>query len=116
MFCTLPDEFFNKFQAFLDNEDFRMSPDEALRFSSEAKCIAECRHDKRESDLYSCTIQYSTEDRAYIARSSEFPFVSAFGDTRLDAVREFEIALKLIIEGYKESSEELPPPKFLRKD
>lgn len=69
-------------------------------------------------DRYSCTIEYSEEDQVFIARSFEFPYVSAFGNTRVEAAEEFEVALWLVIASYLDSPEQLqlPEPKLLKRE
>jgi predicted RNase H-like HicB family nuclease len=60
---------------------------------------------------YSFRIQWSDEDEAFVATSTEFPGLSAFGDTHQEALREAETALELMIETYQASGLPLPAPK-----
>lgn len=53
-------------------------------------------------DRYNCIIFWSEEDDCFIAKSDYFKMLSAFGNTRLEALKEFEIALKLFIEAFTE--------------
>lgn len=59
---------------------------------------------------YSFKIVWSDEDEAYIVTCREFPGLSAFGDTQESALAEAQTALTLMIEAYKESGIDLPPP------
>lgn len=68
----------------------------------------------RGSDKYSITIKWSDHDEDFIALCEEFPGLSAFGPTRQDALKEFEIVLKGFIDIYREDKEELPKPNVLK--
>lgn len=48
--------------------------------------------------LPSIRIEWSVEDEAYIAVDPERPWLSAFGDSRMEALREFEIVEQLAAE------------------
>lgn len=61
---------------------------------------------------YAIIIQWSAEDSAYIAICPDLPGVSAFGETRVKAVTEYEIALRLALETYQAEGWEMPPPSF----
>jgi len=56
-------------------------------------------------------VKWSPQDEVYIAFCGEFPGLSAFGYTRLEAIEEGEKALGLFIEDYKEEGGELPEPE-----
>jgi predicted RNase H-like HicB family nuclease len=60
---------------------------------------------------YSIALNWSEEDNGFIATVPEFPYLSAFGETRDSALAEAEIALKGFIEDFEEDGEELPPIK-----
>lgn len=62
---------------------------------------------------YTFNIFWSEEDEAFIAICSDFPGVSAFGETEEQALAEVKIALKLAIETYKEEGWELPKSRVL---
>lgn len=64
-------------------------------------------------DKYSVNVFWSEEDRCFVATCSEFPLLSAFGDTREEATAEFQIVLEMAIESYQENGLELPKPKTL---
>lgn len=64
-------------------------------------------------EKYSIDVTWSEEDQAYLAISPEFPGLSAFGDTRTEAIDEAETALALFIEEFEEEGRELPQPKEL---
>ncbi|MEO7673881.1 MAG: type II toxin-antitoxin system HicB family antitoxin [Pyrinomonadaceae bacterium] len=59
---------------------------------------------------YTINIFWSEEDQGFIAICSEFPGLSAFGETHAEALSEAQIALKLMIEHYAESGQALPEP------
>jgi predicted RNase H-like HicB family nuclease len=62
---------------------------------------------------YAIHIFWSQEDEAFIAVCQEFPGLSAFGETREEALREAQNALDLMIETYKENGIPLPEPKSI---
>jgi len=67
------------------------------------------------SDRYSLHVEWSEEDRAFVATCAEFPGLSAFGGSRSEAIEEAETALELFVEEYKESGDPLPKPKELEE-
>jgi predicted RNase H-like HicB family nuclease len=60
---------------------------------------------------YTIHIFWSDEDDGFIAACEEFPGLSAFGETREDALREAQHALDLMIEHYRATGQRLPEPK-----
>lgn len=60
---------------------------------------------------YSMTTLWSDEDGGYIATVREFPGLSAFGETRAEAIKEAEAALVGFLKVYKEEGCELPEPE-----
>ena len=62
---------------------------------------------------YAIHIFWSQEDDSFVAVCDEFPGLSAFGETREEALREAQIALDEMIETYRESGIELPEPHAL---
>lgn len=62
-------------------------------------------------DKYALQIFWSEEDKAFVAVSQDFPGLSAFGETREEALREAQIALNLMIETYQKNNLPLPNPK-----
>lgn len=62
---------------------------------------------------YSFKIKRSPEDDCYIAHCPEFPGLTAFGDTRVEALKEGETALELFVEDFKDEGGELPEPDVL---
>lgn len=62
-------------------------------------------------DKYTIQIFWSDEDEAYIAVCRDFPGLSAFGDTREEALEEAETTLELMIETYKGKNIPLPQPE-----
>ncbi len=63
---------------------------------------------------YSLQIFWSEEDEAFVAICNEFPGLSAFGETREDALREAQTALDLMIKTYREKHIPLPQPKTVQ--
>jgi predicted RNase H-like HicB family nuclease len=63
------------------------------------------------SNKYTIQIFWSAEDEAFVAVCREFSGLSAFGETREEALREAQIALDLIIETYREKGISLPEPQ-----
>lgn len=70
---------------------------------------------EKPSERYSFRVEWSEEDDAFVATCPEFPSLSAFGETRAQALEEAETALKLFIEEYEESGETLPDPRDLER-
>lgn len=62
---------------------------------------------------YSTSLYWSDEDEGYIALASEFPGISAFGETKEEALEEFATALACTIQTFEGSHETLPTPKKL---
>lgn len=62
-------------------------------------------------DRYSTHVCWDEDDDCFIASCLEFPLLSAYGDTREDAISEFRTVLEMAIESYEEDSLELPEPK-----
>jgi predicted RNase H-like HicB family nuclease len=60
---------------------------------------------------YSFRLFWSESDSAFIATCPEFPGLSAFGKTEVEALREAKIALGLFIEDMREDSVPLPEPQ-----
>jgi predicted RNase H-like HicB family nuclease len=60
---------------------------------------------------YAVHIFWSDEDEGFIALCDEFPGLSAFGETREEALREAQIALNLMIEHYRDSGQIPPEPR-----
>jgi predicted RNase H-like HicB family nuclease len=61
------------------------------------------------NNKYTIRIFWSVEDEGFIAVCQEFPGLSAFGETREDALEEAKTALDLMIETYQ--SRNIPPPE-----
>lgn len=66
------------------------------------------------SEKYSVNIHWSNEDESFIARSPEWPSLSAFGDTREEAAREMTMVLGLCCELQDEAGEPKPTPRTLK--
>ena len=62
-------------------------------------------------DRYSIAVAWSEADEGFIATVAEFPGLSAFGETREEAVQEAQVALELFIEDMQEDGEPLPEYK-----
>ena len=59
---------------------------------------------------YTIQIFWSGDDGGFIAICRDFPGLSAFGESREDALAEAEIALDLMIEAYVANGVSLPEP------
>lgn len=64
-------------------------------------------------DKYSIVIKWSDEDASFVATCPEFPGLSAFGSTKMEALAEYSIALDLFIAAYSENKMPLPPPQTI---
>ncbi len=64
-------------------------------------------------DKYSVNVFWDEEDNCFIATCHEFPLLSAHGDTKEEAISEFQVVLEMAIESYIEDHLELPKPKIL---
>lgn len=62
---------------------------------------------------YTIQIFWSAEDEAFVAVCQEFPGLSAFGETREEALNEAQIALDLMIETYRSKNIPLPEPQSI---
>ncbi len=62
------------------------------------------------ANKYGVEVFWSEEDGCYIARAAEAHAVSAFGDTRAEALAELEVALELALEAGAGS---FPPARVL---
>ena len=60
---------------------------------------------------YAIHIFWSAEDEGFIAVCDEFAGLSAFGESREEALKEAQIALDAMIETYRESGLKLPEPR-----
>jgi len=63
------------------------------------------------NNKYTIQIFWSGEDESFIAVCQEFPSLSAFGETREEALKEAQIALDLMIETYRKKGFGLPEPQ-----
>jgi predicted RNase H-like HicB family nuclease len=64
-------------------------------------------------DKYSASVQWSDEDNGFIATIPELPGLSAFGNTRDEALEELMIAKGAFLKVYKEDGCQLPEPDIL---
>lgn len=62
---------------------------------------------------YSIRVFFDDQDGGYVAICPEFPGVSAFGDTREEALEEIGTALELAVEAYVGERWPLPEPREL---
>jgi len=63
------------------------------------------------TNKYTIQIFWSSEDEIFVAVCPEFPGLSAFGETREEALKEAQTALGLMIEIYREKGINLPEPQ-----
>ena len=63
------------------------------------------------NNKYTLQIFWSEEDEGFVAVCHQFPGLSAFGETREEALSEAEVALNLMIETYLENGISLPEPQ-----
>lgn len=61
-------------------------------------------------DRYAIQIFWSDEDESFVAVCREFPGLSAFGETREEALHEAQVALAAMIETYQSGGLALPEP------
>lgn len=66
-------------------------------------------------DKYTYRIEWSEEDKVYIARCLEFPSLAAHGDTQELALKEIKFVVKESIKWLDEDLEQVPEPFGLRK-
>jgi predicted RNase H-like HicB family nuclease len=66
------------------------------------------------NDKYSAIVQWSDEDKCFIAIVPELPGVSAFGDSPEEAITELDTAKALTLEVYREDGLPLPEPAKLK--
>lgn len=59
---------------------------------------------------YGIDVRWSEQDSAFLATCPSFPRLSAFGDTREDALQEGEVVLRLYLEEYADDGVEPPAP------
>jgi predicted RNase H-like HicB family nuclease len=59
---------------------------------------------------YAIQIFWSEEDEGFIAVCQEFPGLSAFGESREEALNEAEVALDLMIKSFLSNGVSLPEP------
>ncbi len=59
---------------------------------------------------YAIHIFWSEEDDAFVAICDEFPGLSAFGESREEALQEAQVALDLMIETYRDKGLNIPEP------
>jgi predicted RNase H-like HicB family nuclease len=61
---------------------------------------------------YHINIFYDADDGDFIADVPDFKYISAFGDTPEEALREVLVALDMAIEFLKEQGKPLPEPNY----
>lgn len=66
-----------------------------------------------ETPKYSFWVQYSEEDKSYLAFIYELPSITAHGDTPNEALKEVQIALQGVIELSEEIGVEPPKPEVI---
>ena len=61
---------------------------------------------------YHINIFYSEEDQCYIADIPDLKHCSAFGKSRVEALREVEIAKELWLEAARQEKKPIPKPRY----
>jgi predicted HicB family RNase H-like nuclease len=59
---------------------------------------------------YSAKVFWSDEDEAYVAVCPELNNISAFGESREEALRELDTAIELALDVYRQDKIPIPPP------
>jgi antitoxin HicB len=62
-------------------------------------------------NYYSIHLFFDSRDNAWVATSDEVPGCSAGGDTPVEAVQEFEVALEAWLEALQSTGNPLPKPR-----
>lgn len=65
---------------------------------------------------YSIKLFFDPRDKAWVAISDDLPGCSAGGDTPMEALQEFEIAVEAWIEVLKATGKPIPKPKITQKE
>lgn len=60
---------------------------------------------------YRMLVEWSDEDRVFVARAPAFSFVAAHGDSEVDAIRELQTAIELAVESLRKARRPVPPPE-----
>jgi len=58
---------------------------------------------------YRMLVEWSDEDRVFVARAPAFPFVAAHGDSEVEAIRELHAAIDLAVESLRKARRPTPP-------
>lgn len=61
-------------------------------------------------DKYAIHVFWSDEDEGYIAVFNEFPGLSAYGETREEALKESQVAINAMIATFRSKNIPLPEP------
>jgi predicted RNase H-like HicB family nuclease len=59
---------------------------------------------------YSRHVYFDADEREYVALCSEFPHISAFGETPVEALSELDVALEGALEVHREEGWPIPEP------
>jgi predicted HicB family RNase H-like nuclease len=62
------------------------------------------------NNKYSINVVWSDEDECFVATIPEFPLLSAFGETQIEAIADAEVVLKMALDSLKEDG--IEPPKY----
>lgn len=65
---------------------------------------------------YSIKLFFDPRDKAWVAISDDLPGCSAGGDTPMEALQEFEIAVEAWVEALKATGKPIPTPKITQKE
>jgi len=70
---------------------------------------------KNEYSKYEYRVFWSQEDKAYIAKATEFPSLAAHGNTPEQALKEIQFVVKEVLEDLAQNKQEPPLPLSLKK-
>ena len=65
---------------------------------------------------YSINLFFDPRDKAWVATSEDLPGCSAGGDTPVEALQEFELAVEAWIEALKATGKPIPEPRLRHRE
>ena len=65
---------------------------------------------------YTINIEYNTTDKCYLATVPDLsPYLSAFGNTYEEALKEIQVVIRLTLESYNDEKVSPPKPKRIKR-